>query len=126
MKTKIVNLTPHPIHIVDGENNVVRTFQPEGLVRLKALTVPCGDVDGIPLTFTKFGEPEGLPELKCFSPEELEEEFDNLVGGNVPSVHYIVSQLVKSALPDREDLLVPAEVVRDATGNIVGCKSLGF
>ena len=40
-------------------------------------------------------------------------------------VFYIVSQLVKNALPDRTDLLVPAEVVRDGNGNIIGCKSLG-
>lgn len=32
---------------------------------------------------------------------------------------------VKNACPVRKDLLVPAEVVRDADGNIVGCKSLG-
>jgi hypothetical protein len=32
---------------------------------------------------------------------------------------------VKSALPERIDLLVPAEMVRDKEGNIIGCQSLG-
>jgi hypothetical protein len=63
-------------------------------------------MDGTPTSKTEFGKPEGLPELQ-------------------EGVFYIVSQLVKSALPNRADLLVPAEVVRDQSGNIVGCKSLG-
>ena len=69
-------------------------------------TEPAGEVMGISVTRTVFGEPVGLPE-----PE---------VG-----TCYIVSQLVKNALPERDDLVVPAEVVRDADGNIIGCKSLG-
>lgn len=106
--TAIKNLTPHPIHIVDAEGNVLKTIASDGLVRLKAITVDAGfTVEDVKVTKTQFGEPEGLPEY----------EF---------GVFYIVSQLVKSALPAREDLLVPAEVVRDSNGNIVGCRSLGI
>jgi hypothetical protein len=43
-----------------------------------------------------------------------------------PATYYIVSQLVKSALPHRFDLLVPAEIVRNSAGIIIGCKSLGI
>ena len=63
--------------------------------------------DGTHLTRTVFGEPEGLPAYE-------------------EGTFYIVSQIVKSALPYRTDLLVPAEMVRDAAGNVVGCKSLGL
>jgi hypothetical protein len=41
----------------------------------------------------------------------------------------VVSQLVKNKYAGTvtdELLLVPAEVVRDAQGNILGCKSLGI
>jgi len=103
----IKNLTPHPIHLVDENNNIIRTFAPDGLVRLKATTVDAGQIDGCKVTTTQFGEPEGLP-------EEKEEIF------------FLVSQLVKSALPSRKDLLVPAEVVRDEKGNIIGCRSFGL
>lgn len=104
----VKNLTPHPIHIVDAEGTVLKTFQSEGLVRLKASTVHAGfSVDGVPVTKTQFGEPEGLPLFE-------------------QGTFLIVSQLVKSALPDRFDLVVPADVVRDANGNIVGCRSLGI
>jgi hypothetical protein len=63
--------------------------------------------DGTPLTKTGFGDVEGLPEYKS-------------------GTYYIVSQIVKNALPKRWDLLVPAEVVRDSRGTIIGCKSLGI
>ena len=103
---KVLNLTPHPIHICDDNGAVLRTIESSGLVRLKAVTVPAGQIDGILVTQTHFGDPEGLPTYQ-------------------DDVYYIVSQLVKSALPNRTDLLVPAEVVRDQSGAIIGCKSLG-
>lgn len=102
----IKNFTPHPIHILDLENRIVEEFAPAGLVRLKATTEPDEPISGIPTSRTVFGEPEGLP-----AKEER--------------VWLIVSQLVKTALPDRDDLLVPAEVQRDDKGNIIGCWSLG-
>lgn len=105
---KVVNMTPHPVDIVGEDGNVLITYPASGeLIRLQVSTVPSGTLpDGTPLTVTKFGEPVGLPNYQ----EETV---------------YIVSQLVKSALPHRTDLLVPAEVVRDGDGRIVGCKSLG-
>lgn len=105
--TKIKNFTPHPISICNNAGEIIRVIQPEGLVRLKAVTVPAGEIDGVPVTRTEFGQPEGLPEFK-------------------EGIFIVVSQLVKTALPSRSDLLVPAEVVRDEKGNIIGCKSLGL
>ena len=102
----IINMTPHPIIIISSKGERKIEIPSTGLIRLKAETVPAGEVDGVPLTRTEFGEPEGLPEYQ-------EDGF------------IIVSQLVKTALPLRKDLLVPAEVVRDEKGNIVGCRSLG-
>ena len=104
----IVNCTPHPVHIVDADGNVVRTIEPNGTpIRLASRTVPAGEHDGIALSKTEFGEPVGLPD-----PEE--------------GTLFIVSQIVKNALPERRDLVVPAEVVRDDKGQIIGCRSLGL
>ena len=105
--TQIKNFTPHPITICNNAGEVIRVIQSEGLVRLKAVTVSAGEIDGIPVSKTEFGQPEGLPEFQ-------------------DGVFIVVSQLVKTALPSRSDLLVPAEVVRDEKSNIVGCKSLGL
>ena len=89
----LTNLTPHPVHIIDEDGQLIRTIESSGLVRLKASTVDAGfTVEGIKVTKTVFGEPEGLPIYE-------------------PGKFYIVSQLVKSALPERYDLLVPAEMV---------------
>ena len=104
----VVNKTPHEVHIVDENSQVVRTYEKgDSQIRLAVKTVK-GDnlADGTPTSKTEFGEPEGLPDFQ-------------------EGTFFIVSQLVKSALPKRTDLLVPAEVVRDEKGNIVGCKSLG-
>lgn len=65
--------------------------------------MPVGEVDGIPLVMTAFGAVSGLP-----GPQE-----DTL---------YIVSLLVKQAV-QRQDVVSPGEIVRDANGNIVGCKN---
>lgn len=106
--TKIINKTPHGVNIVDQNGQVVRTYEKgDSQIRLAVKTVQDAPLcDGTPTSRTEFGEPEGLPEFQ-------------------EGVFFIVSQLVKTALPNRSDLLVPAEVVRDEKGNIVGCKSLG-
>jgi len=103
----ILNYTPHPVTLLSNKDEVIFTFESKGLIRLKATTVEVASENGIRFTKTVFGEPEGLPEFKI-------------------GIYYIVSQLVKSALPNRVDLLVPAEVVRDSEGTIIGCRSLGM
>lgn len=103
-KAMIKNLTPHPVNVLDENGNQIAVFMPEGLVRLSSKSVDAGNADGFRLVKTEFGEPEGLPE---------QEE----------GTFLIVSMLVKSAIPNRKDLIVPTEIIRDGNGNIVGCKS---
>ncbi|MBN1881043.1 MAG: hypothetical protein JW885_02615 [Deltaproteobacteria bacterium] len=103
---QIINLTPHPIHIVDADGLELRQFASAGAARLEVFSNPAGDIDGIPCTINEFGEVSGLPEFS-------------------PGTYYIVSQMIKSAYPERKDLLVPAGVVRNSDGQIVGCRSLG-
>ena len=38
-------------------------------------------------------------------------------------VYYIVSALVANAYPERKDLLMVNETIRDDDGRIIGCKS---
>lgn len=37
---------------------------------------------------------------------------------------FIVSRVIAEACPDRADLLVPDNLVRDGAGRVVGCRSL--
>ena len=103
----IINATPHPINIVTSEGDNVKTFDASGVLpRLSMNTVSCDDLGGIPTSKTVFGDVKGLPDYQ-------------------DGTYYIVSQMVKTALPNRSDLLVPAQVQRNDKGHIIGCLSLG-
>lgn len=102
-----VNLTPHAINFCDSEGKTVLTVNPSGsLARVSCKSMTIGEVDGIPVTTNSYGEVEGLP-----APEE--------------GVIYLVSSLVASRVPERDDVFIPNDSVRDSQGRIVGCKSLG-
>ena len=110
LKMKVINLTPHNINILDESGNNVKTFAASGSVaRLPMTTEPAGQLpDGTPLSRTVMHTDrcEGLPD-----PQQ--------------GTYFIVSLAVKTAFPQRGDLLVPAEAVRDDKGRIIGCRSLG-
>ena len=98
---EVINLTPHAINVV-GHGEIPAA----GLIaRVTTKTVPTGMIAGIPVVKTEFGEVTGLPEMD--------------------GVYFVVSSIVKSAA-NRENLLVPGELIRDNKGNIIGCKSLSL
>lgn len=107
----IVNLTPHPITILEKGNIPLATFhatRPAARCSQSTSIVgghPISEDIAIPLSETTFGKVVGLP-------------------NPIPGVRFIVSRLVMSACPDRTDLLVPNELVRGEDGNIIGCRSL--
>ena len=106
-KIILINCTPHDINIkyhywYDRE----LTIPPSGLIIcLKEETSQPWFNLSVPFTRTKYGSTD-LPE---------QEE----------NTYFIVSQIVKNAFPERKDLVVPAGIIRDEKGNIIGCKSLG-
>jgi hypothetical protein len=104
----LVNLTPHEVVLVQGETHLV--VPPSGTIARAATTrqqVAVLDVDGstIPVNRVVFGQVENLP-------------------GPVEGVWYIVSSIVAQALPERQDLLVPDDTVRDESGRIIGARAL--
>ena len=105
MKKTILNLTPHCVNIVGDDNKIIKTFDSVGVARCSQQTVTVGNINGIPLTTTSFGDVVDLPDP-------------------VADTFFIVSRLVMSACPDRDDLLVPNDLVRDDNGNIIGARSL--
>ncbi len=107
----ITNCTPHDINIVREDGSVVATISASGILpRCQATTeeVDTVEVDGvtIPLTASHFGEVTDLPEASD----------DTLL---------IVSRVVADAAK-RHDLVVPDQLVRDSSGQVVGAKSLSF
>ena len=106
----IKNMTPHNIVIVcESNSDAIMIFEASGeTIRLDVKTVQVAqikEIEDVPITKTTYSGTI-LPEYKR-------------------DTYYIVSQLIKSAYPNRPDFLIPAEMVRDEKGNIIGCKSLG-
>jgi hypothetical protein len=100
----IINLTPHEV-ILCGQQ-----IKPDGtLARVSMTRKQVGqlDVDGtsVPIYRTVLGTVTGLPPAN-------------------DGVGYIVSAMVRSAAPERRDLYSPADLQRDASGNVIGCESL--
>lgn len=106
MKRTIINKVPHAVYILDDNDKILKVFsKSQGMIRVQQDTKDIGHIDGVPICSTIWGDAEELPEV-------------------VAGTYYIVSQLVKNALPKRPDLLVPKNVVRDNQGNIIGCRRL--
>ena len=103
----IINLTPHVITIVREDGNKIE-LTPSGVIpRVSVKTVPAGEVNGIPLFHNEYGNVIDLP-----APQD--------------GTLLVVSGLLKSACPERSDLVVPAKQIRDEQGRIVGCEGLAF
>jgi hypothetical protein len=104
--TTLVNLTPHSIIFVDDAGNTVLTVEPSGQVaRCSVTREKIGDINGIPVNKSRFGKVENLPE-----PQE----------GTI----YIVSALTAQAVPERKDVYITDDAVRDEQGRIIGCRAL--
>lgn len=102
---KFVNLTPHTITIFNDDGEPV-VIAPCGTVaRVATENREVGRVGGIKLFAQEVGEVHGLPAPR---------------GG----VFLIVSTLVRNALPERGDLCSPGELVRNESGQPVGCRGL--
>ncbi len=99
-----VNLTAHDVTIYrDGAP--FRTFPPSGQVARIAVntTIVC-DVDGIPISMTSYGQPEGLPPRQA-------------------GTRFIVSRMLKDAVR-RPDLVSPEGPVFGPDRKVIGCTSL--
>jgi hypothetical protein len=106
MKKQIINKTPHAIYIVDKAQVIIKVYpKSRGMIRLSEHISEVDVIDGVTITKTSYSKIEDLPKFN-------------------KDVYYIVSQLVKNALPERIDFLVPKGIVRDDNGNILGCKYL--
>lgn len=107
---RLVNLTRHVVNLLTtGGDEIVLT--PEQIAaRCDVDRRPGGTVrttDGaVALTFVGLGEVRDLPDPQA---------------GTV----YVVSGVVADAVPDRDDVAFPDDVVRDEQGRVIGARALG-
>jgi len=108
---KVINLTPHDVVIVNENGEEIKRYPASGNVaRVNTQSELIGEVDGIQVVRTKYGDVDGLPDKK-------------------PDTVYLVSLVVAQALRgSRTDVYVPdtgpGSVVRDDKGQIIGVKRL--
>lgn len=102
----IINLTPHTIAFILPNGEKMEIPASGQLARVSVRTETVGEIDGIPVTMSVFGNVEGLPAPK-------------------DGVIYVVSSLVAGRVPERSDVFIPNESIRDESGRIIGCRSLG-
>ena len=91
---RIVNLTPHPVTLVDVDGDEV-VIQPEASpVRIPATTIPAGEIGGIPVVVERLGDA------------------DSVLPAPQPGVVYVVARPVAERAGHRTDLVVPTHVER--------------
>lgn len=102
---KLVNCTPHKIDILLGDGTI-RSIPASGTIaRCEQRDEVVALFDGIWITKQRLGDVVDLPEKQ-------------------DGVGLIVSRIVASALPERDDLFIPGPVIRDSQGVVKGCKGL--
>jgi hypothetical protein len=101
---ELINLTPHPVNI-EGYGEI----PPSGkIARASEQRKKVGEINGIPVNVVTLGNVVDLPSPK-------------------PNTFYIVSRVVAEAEKNkRDDLLIPDESIRDASGKIIGAKSFAI
>jgi hypothetical protein len=103
---KIVNLTSHPINVInpDGEEFIYPPSGIESRVEDEHTPLPAMPLSP-PMCKSVMGEVTNLPPI-------------------VPDTMYIVSGIVKTQCIDRTDLVRPGPLIRDEDGIIRGCEYL--
>lgn len=102
----IINLTPHAINFLDGDNNPVLTVEPSGVVaRAKQTRTLCGTIADIPVNQCAYGRVQGLP-------------------APAKETIYVVSAITAQACPERADVYIVDDSARDETGRIIGVRAL--
>lgn len=108
---KIVNLTPHALNLMPGgPDGPTVTIPPSGQVARCAVTrvqVDTVTVTGVsvPVNKTQFGTVSDLPDPQ-------------------PDTIYVVSALVAQAVPNRPDVFMVDDAIRDDQGRIIGARAL--
>lgn len=105
----MLNRTEHEVKVFNtiGANipdKVLEQYKGEP-IRVSCESRKVDTVEGIDIYENIYGEVTGLPEFE-------------------EGVYYVVSAMVRQALPERKDLLSPGQLIRNEAGQPVGCLGL--
>ncbi|MFF0821176.1 hypothetical protein ACFYUR_12395 [Micromonospora haikouensis] len=124
MADRIVNLTPHDMHIYPPD--CPDRIEP-GSVQPIAVIPPAPAEMRAPLDKTRIRVEQPLTFDGANIPVNVVQHHgsSNLPPPE-PGVWFVVALVVALAHPDRRDLLVPDEAVRNLGGSMIGCRSFGI
>lgn len=113
--TVFINLTPHDINLtVSGTQ---RTIRATGCIaRAKETHEVTEHIDGIPILSCHYGKVQVIG-IKSGEIKDMPKE--------TQGAYYIVSNIAAHMFPpERNDILVPGDPIRDDKGKIIGCQGL--
>jgi hypothetical protein len=104
-QAKIINFTGHLVNIIDENGLVKTTYPPSGrIARIDNRNLELFKLNGTPVLSMMLKDITDLPRRK-------------------KDTFFIVSRIIALACPNRKDLIVPNDIVRDGRGEIYGCRS---
>lgn len=101
---RLLNLTPHTV-VLCGQDGPITLPASSRPARVDERVEGCGAVSGVTLGRVDYGTPIDLPD-----PE--------------PGTLLVVSSIVRLLCPDRQDLVSPADFVRDDSGRPIVARAL--
>ena len=104
---KFINCTTHVLNIIANDGEVIAVPPSGQVARVSTVRKQVMSIGNIPVFSVEFGEVESLPEPV-----------------SVSETVFVVSALVAQRVPEREDVFSPGELVRDESGQPIGCKGL--
>lgn len=105
-QVEFINLTPHDVNLILQDESTMTIPASGSIARVGSHVEQVGTIGIIPVVKTVF--------------DTVVTDLPNPQAG----VIYLTSTLVAQAVPDRIDVLVPADLRRDEAGRIIGCGAL--
>ena len=102
MSERIVNLTGHDLNI---SGVLIKAERDRFPARCYERITDLGEFSGVPLVVKEYGRVVGLPDPR-------------------PGTIYVVSNIVRLAFPERDDLASPGRKMVDHRGNLLGAMNL--
>lgn len=107
MDKVFVNLTPHPLIILDRDGKSVSIPATGDVARVSSTDTVVGHINGITIHKVVFGDVVGVPDPR-------------------PDTVFLVSRMVKDRISDRDDVMVPGLAVRDSDGRVIGSNGISL
>ena len=119
--SSVVNLTPHAVNVIAKDGDIVTTIAPSGAIARVSVAETAAGAITVPVTAEAYSTAGEI--WSCDIPT-ITSAYGDVMGLPDPAkgVFFIVSAMVRLAVPHRQDVVSPAGLVRDDEGKVIGCR----